>query len=77
MSDHFPNFTIIEKFSDLKCDINEENTRTFKFILGNTDWYNFLPLNSGNKAYVNFLIFFSDFYEIASSKKEIRNNINT
>ena len=79
ITNHFPIFTILEKCNKnppektkiMKRDFNEENIHTFKFLLKNIDWNKFLPLDSPNLAYDNFLKIFSDLYDIAFPNKEI------
>ena len=55
----------------MKCDFTEENIHTFEFLLKNIDWNRFLPLDSPNLAYGNFLKIFSDLCDIAFPNKEI------
>ena len=79
ITDHFPIFTILEKYNKnppekskiMKRDFTEENIHTFEFLLKNIDWNRFLPLDSPNLAYDNFLKNFSDLYDIAFPNKEI------
>ena len=68
ITDHFPIFTILEKYHKnplektkiMKRDFTEENIHTFEFLLKNINWNRFLPLDSPNLAYDNFLKTFSD-----------------
>ena len=68
ITDHFPIFTILEKYNKnplektkiMKRDFTEENIHTFEFLLKNINWNRFLPLDSPNLAYDNFLKTFSD-----------------
>ena len=63
ITDHFPIFTILEKYNKnppektkiMKRDFSEENIHTFEFLLKNIDWNRLLPLDSPNLAYGNFL----------------------
>ena len=79
ITDHFPIFTILEKYNKnppektkiMKRDFTEENIHTFEFLLKNIDWNRFLPLDSPNLAYDNFLKIFSDLYDITFPNKEI------
>ena len=78
ITDHFPIFTILEKYNKspleetkiMKRDFIEENIHTFEFLLKNIDWNRFLPLDSPNLAY-SFLKIFSYLYDIAFPNKEI------
>ena len=68
ITDHFPLFTILEKYNKnspektkiMKRDFTEENIHTFEFLFKNIDWNRFLPLDSPNLAYGNLLKIFSD-----------------
>ena len=79
ITDHFPIFTILEKYNKnppektklMKRDFTEENIHTFEFLLKNIDWNRFLPLDSPNLAYDYFLKIFSYLYDIAFPNKEI------
>ena len=55
----------------MKRDFTEENIHTFVFLFKNIDWNRFLPLDSPNLAYGNFLKIFSDLYDIAFPNREI------
>ena len=79
ITDHFPIFTILEKYHKnplektkiMKQDFTAENIHAFEFLLKNIDWNRFLPLDSPNLAHDNFLKIFSDLYDIAFPNKEI------
>ena len=68
ITDHFSLFTILEKYNKnspektkiMKRDFTEENIHTFEFLFKNIDWNRFLPLDSPNLAYDNFLKIFLD-----------------